>query len=129
MLFLIFCYVEIFDAGRQTFTQTDLPGIYSISDSIHNPQSFAVNLPASESRTDPMPIEDLERKGISLKAPPGVAPVGGERAVQRGSFGEMESQQKLWRWVLIVTLVMLLAEVWLGGWLTRSSPASQEEQT
>ena len=133
------------DAGRQTFTQTDLPGLYSVSDlesrvadstrgtnpqsAIRNPQFFAVNLPAAESRTDPMPIEELERRGISLKSVPGIAPASGEREMQRSSFGEMESQQKLWRWIFVAILVMLLAEVWLGGWLTRPSPASREEQT
>ena len=43
------------------------------------------------------------------------------------SFIEMESQQKLWRWVLVATLILLLIETWLGGWLTRSSPAAERE--
>jgi hypothetical protein len=116
------------DAGRQTFTQTDLPGIYTVTSSGRN-QLFAINLPAGESRTDPLSIEDLERKGISLKSASAIAPDGGERRVQRSSFGEMESRQKLWRWIFTATLVMLLAEVWLGGWLTRPSPASREERT
>ncbi len=115
------------DGGQRTFTQTDLPGIYTVTSSGRD-QLFAINLPAGESRTDPMPIEELERQGISLKSTSGVAPVGSEREVQR-SFGEMESQQKLWRWVFVAILVMLLAEAWLGGWLTRPGPASQEEQT
>ena len=42
-------------------------------------------------------------------------------------FREMESQQKLWRWVLVATLMLLLIETWLGGWLTRSSPAAERE--
>ena len=124
------------DANQRTFTQTDLPGIYSILDrsvnpqsAIRNPQLFAVNLSASESRTDPLPVEDIEKKGVSLKATTDAATTSGERQVQRSSFGEMESQQKLWRWIFIATFVMLLAEVWLGGWLTRPSPASKEEQT
>ncbi len=118
------------DATQRAFTQTDLPGVYTISDSTRstNPQSFAVNLPASESRTDPLPVEDIERKGISLKSPTDIVTAGGERQVEHSSFGEMESQQKLWRWVFVATLVMLLAEAWLGGWLTRPGPASQEEQ-
>ena len=132
------------DAGQRTFTQTDLPGIYSISDlglriadstGGANPQFFAVNLPAGESRTDPLPIEELERKGVSISdlgfriadSARDANPQSAIRNPQR--FAEMESQQKLWRWVLIATLLMLLAEVWLGGWLTRPSPASGEEQT
>jgi hypothetical protein len=116
------------DASQRTFTQTDLPGIYIVTSSGRN-QIFAINLPAGESRTDPLPIEDLERKGVSLKPASTVAVAAGEQQVQRSSFGEMESQQKLWRWIFIAALVMLLAEVWLGGWLTRPSPTSREEQT
>ncbi|MBN1507181.1 MAG: hypothetical protein JW955_10070, partial [Sedimentisphaerales bacterium] len=126
------------NVDQRAFAQTDLPGIYSISDSrlgiadstrSANPRSFAVNLPASESRTDALPVEEFERRGIPLKTTSAVAATQGERRVQRSSFAEMESQQKLWRWVLIATLVMLLAEVCLGGWLTRPGPASGEEQT
>jgi len=126
------------DKDQQTFTQTDLPGVYSISDfgfrisdsardtnpqsAIRNPQFFAVNLPAAESRTDPMPVEDLEKLGVSLKPTAAVASEAARRAARHNSFTEMESQQKLWRWVLVVTLIILLMETWLGGWLTRSSP-------
>jgi hypothetical protein len=115
-------------ADQRTFTQTDLPGIYTVTSSGRN-ELFAINLPPGESRTDPLPVEEIERKAVSLKVTTDVAAASGERQVQRSSFGEMESQQKLWRWIFIATLVMLLAEVWLGGWLTRPSPASREEQT
>jgi len=116
------------DADRQAFTQTDLPGIYAVTSSSPS-QLFAVNLPAAESRTDAMPIEEIERRGISLKSASGIVPAAGEREVQRHSLGEMESQQKLWRWVFVATLAILLVETWLGGWLMRPSPESQEEQT
>ena len=129
------------DGGRQTLTQTDLPGIYTVtapagsSDAGLRVSAFAVNMSAEESRTDPMPIEDLEKKGVRLKpasvyaAQPlaaGITP-GGEDPTP--GFHEMESQQKLWRWALAATLAMLLIETWLGGWLTRPGPESKEEQT
>jgi hypothetical protein len=126
------------DVGRdrQVFAQTDLPGIYSISDptgstnpqsATHNPQFFAVNLPAAESRTDPLPLEDLEKLGVTLK--PTVAAVSDATrlAARHNSFSEMESRQKLWRWVLAAMFLLLLIETWLGGWLTRSSPAAERE--
>jgi hypothetical protein len=121
---------------QQTFTQTDLPGIYSISDltlgdnpqsPIRNPQLFAVNLPAAESRTDPLPVEELEKLGVSLKPTAALVSDAAQRAARHSSFTEMESQQKLWRWVLVVTLMILLIETWLGGWLTRPSPAPERE--
>jgi len=116
------------DAGGQTFTQTNLPGIYTVTSSGRD-QLFAINLAAGESRTDPLPIEDIERKGISLKPASVIVPEAGEREVQHSSFGEMESRQKLWRWVLAAVLAMLLIETWLGGWLTRPGPEPKEEQT
>jgi hypothetical protein len=126
------------DKDQQTFTQTDLPGIYTISSfglpggivkaeglgdgAPHSSQFFAVNLPAAESRTDPLPVEELEKLGVSLKPTAAVVSDAAQRAAHRSSFTEMESQQKLWRWVLVATLTILLIETWLGGWLTRPSP-------
>jgi hypothetical protein len=79
--------------------------------------SFAINLPAAESRTDPMPVEELEKLGVSLQPPVAVVSEVAQRAARHHSFSEMESRQKLWRWVLGVTLIVLLIETWLGGWL------------
>ncbi len=121
---------------QQIFAQTDLPGIYSISDptgsanpqsAIRNPQSFAVNLPAAESRTEPMPIEDLEKLGVSLKPTTAAVSDATRLAARHNSFSEMESQQKVWRWVLAVMFLLLLIETWLGGWLTRAGPAAERE--
>jgi len=33
---------------------------------------------------------------------------------------ELEARQKLWRWLIIAALGVLLVETWLAGWLTRS---------
>jgi hypothetical protein len=121
---------------QQVFTQTDLPGIYSISDStpsanpqsaIRNPQFFAVNLPAAESRTDPMPLEDLEKLGVSLKPATAVVSDATRLAARHNSFSEMESRQKLWRWVLVALFLLLLLETWLAGWLTRVGPSPERE--
>jgi hypothetical protein len=123
-------------AGRPTFTETDLPGIYAIADfgsriadssRDTSSQSFAVNLPAAESRTEPMPVEELEKLGVALNPASGSAPEPVIRAAQSGNFADMESEQKLWRWVLAATLIMLLIEIWLGGRLARLSPAPEKE--
>jgi hypothetical protein len=105
------------DAAQQTFTQTDLPGIYRVTSSAGT-HRFAVNLSARECLTTPMPIEHLENLGISLKWPSHVAGEGIRQTTQRAGPAETESQQKLWRWVIVGTLVLLLIEIWLGGWLT-----------
>ncbi len=117
------------DAGQHTFTQTDSPGIYSILDSAHdaNPQSFAVNVPVAESRTDPIAVENLEGLGVSLEPASDVYQAGLESITHRRSLREMESGQKLWRWVLAAVLGVLLIETWLGGRIARSRSALEGE--
>lgn len=119
------------DKNQQTFTQTDLPGVYSIEGSAPaaDPRFFAVNLPVAESRTDPLPVEDLEKLGVTLKPMTAAVSEAAQRVARHNSFTEMESHQKLWRWVLVATLALLLMEIWLGGRLTRPSPATEREPT
>jgi hypothetical protein len=137
------------DAEQQSFTQTDLPGIYTVeslqplsggdtqtlppvrsdtTDAINTGRLFAVNLLPKESRTAPMPIEDLEQLGVSLEGSSGVAVEQPEWIRRHSSLVEMEDEQKIWRWVLIAALVVLLIEIWLAGQLTRTATLSQGEQ-
>ena len=115
------------DAGVDTFIQTDLPGIYGV-ESAGETTWFAVNVAVSESRTDPMPFENLERLGLSMKTP-GPAAIGqvAKTTIHRGLV-ETESRQKLWRWVLVAASVVLLMEIWLAGRLTRPATESQGAQ-
>jgi hypothetical protein len=41
---------------------------------------------------------------------------------------ELERQQKLWRWLTLAALVLLIAETWVAGWLT-SRAVSRTEVT
>ncbi len=137
------------DAGQQVFTQTDLPGIYTIESPTGNPPSrsdiaasaesaklFAVNLPAKECRTAAMPIEDLERFGVlfkqtsanSVEPSSSVALERTSQARRHSSFAELEYEQKVWRWVFIALLAVSLIEIWLAGWLTRPPSNLQGEQ-
>jgi len=105
-----------------------MPGIYGI-ESLGGIRQFAVNVPVSESRTDPMEIEELEKLGLSLKPPsPVVTGQLAKAAIHRG-MAETEGKQKLWRWVLVAALVALLLETWLAGWLTRPASESRGEPT
>jgi hypothetical protein len=38
---------------------------------------------------------------------------------------ELENRQKLWRWLLIIALVVLVTETWLAGWLGRRPAATE----
>lgn len=115
------------DLAGQAFTQTDLPGVYTI-ESPTGARAFAVNLFGAESRTEPMAVEEIERLGIALEPVSDVVPQTAGEATRHGSFAEMESEQELWRWVLAAALAMLLIEIWLGGWLIRPSAGSAGEQ-
>ncbi len=52
--------------GETNFSQTDAPGIYTVT-SAQPPVRFAVNLDAAESRTAPLPMDELERLDVPLK--------------------------------------------------------------
>ncbi len=121
--------VMTLEAGQPTFAQTDMPGVYRI-ESPAGDMSFAVNIAPQESRTDPMPIEDLENLGVAQSAAAGPAFGNGVTASETKrtiDFAKMEDQQKLWRWVLVLVLAALLVETWLAGWLTRARPESDKQ--
>ena len=105
------------ELARDAAFTPDQPGIYTIA-SAQPPRRFAVNLSAEESRTAPMPVEELERLGLSLKrAEPNV---GKQAEAKRHLLNtELENRQKLWRWLVVAALAVLLVETWLAGWLTR----------
>jgi len=111
-------------AKSERFPQTDQPGIYTIMPS-QPPLRFAVNLDPAESKTAPMPVEELERLGVPLKQQSLENAKQAERKRQHLLATELENRQKLWRWLILAALAVLLAETWIAGRLTRqmSAPA------
>jgi len=105
--------------GAASFEGDLQPGIYFLKS---GPRSFRVgaNVPASESRTEPLPADELERYGApGPKNPSDEARNIGHAALLRGE--EAESRQKLWRWLLAAAFAVLLAESALAGWTERGS--------
>jgi hypothetical protein len=79
-----------------------------------------VNVAASESRTEPLAPDELERYGApGPKSPPDAARAAQHEALLRSE--EAEGRQKLWRWILGATLAVLLIESALAGWTARRS--------
>ena len=39
---------------------------------------------------------------------------------------ELERQQKLWRWLTLAALMLVLGETWVAGWLTRRATVKTE---
>jgi hypothetical protein len=108
------------DASRFTATE---PGIYFVARSSPidgPPLRFAVNLDPHESETSPLPVEELEQLGVRLTSGEKSRHVEAEHARRRQMLAvELESRQKLWRWIIIGSLAVLFVETWLAGWLTR----------
>ena len=115
------------EAGKDVFDQTDQPGFYSV-ESTEGKELFAVNVPIQECRTAPLPVEDIERFGVTFTEVTEKEAEQLQKVKAHQSFVEMEYQQKLWRWLFIALFVLLLAEIWLGGWLTRPSVLTQGEE-
>jgi len=99
------------------FSDTQAPGVYRLDAGVE-PARFAVNLDPAESRTTPLPADELERLGVPMARPAADPPQVAARAARLRDT-ELESRQKLWRWVILATLVMLIVETWLAGWTAR----------
>jgi hypothetical protein len=105
-------------AGETNFTQTAVPGIYTVT-SARGAKKFVVNLDPAESRTAALPFDELERLGVPTSHALGSDAQLLAKQV-RLQNAEIENRQKLWRWVIIGTLLVLLLETWLAGRTSRA---------
>ncbi|MDP6447704.1 MAG: VWA domain-containing protein, partial [Pirellulaceae bacterium] len=99
-------------ASETFFEQTDSPGVYQfIGSELSLP--FAVNIAGSESRTEPLDSERLEQLGAKL----GESPTYQEQVDRKRQLRdlELERRQSYWRWFLVIAVVLLILETWLGG--------------
>ena len=98
--------------GTAQFTGTDQPGVYRAQAGTEEMQ-FAVNLAAAESDTAPLDIEQLEQ----LQVPLGTQLTRSERLAQmrQQRDTELESSQKVWRWLIVGVLGVLIFETWWAG--------------
>ncbi len=100
------------DAGHSAFSETDLPGIYRAKVGSTETR-FAVNLSPAESHTAPLNLEQLEQRGVRFGADlTRVERIDRERQ-QRDT--ELESRQKVWRWLIVIALATLILETWWAG--------------
>ena len=105
-------------AAGAAFDQTDLPGIYTAR-LVNGRRQYAVNLPLDESRTAPMSVDELSRLGVPMQtALPATAAEAG-RTQPRLASVDLENRQKVWRWLIVGALAVILGEIALSGWVTR----------
>lgn len=83
------------------------PGLYWLTEDDIRRQ-IAVTLPASESQLDLIDLDRFEQYGVVT----GKSNSANERheAARLSQVHELESHQKLWRWLLVGALVLMLAE-------------------
>lgn len=100
------------DADVSTFTETDRPGIYRTK--VGSTESgFAVNLSPSESLTTPLDLEQLEQRGVRIRTE--LTRTQRIDRVRQQRDTELESRQKVWRWLIVVALGLLVLETWWAG--------------
>jgi len=102
------------------FSDTDQPGIYTVSPGT---QRFVVNLSPDESRLAPFSTERLLALGVPLRTAH-ETPAETARREGRAQATELENQQKLWRWLIVGALAVLLLETLFAGKLSRTVSGS-----
>lgn len=107
---------EVADVDVTTpYAATTMPGLYSLRVQ-DMAETLAVNLAADESRTAVLPMEQLEALGVRTRQ--AETPEETRRAKERErqlQIEELEQTQKLWRWGILLAIVLLLAETWISG--------------
>lgn len=103
-------------ANSASFADTDEPGIYRAGTGADELR-FAVNLDAAESNTAPLDLEQLEQLGVRM----GTDLTRAERLdrIRQQRDTELESRQKMWRWLIVGALGALLFETFWAGRATR----------
>ncbi|HYG36582.1 MAG TPA: BatA domain-containing protein [Clostridia bacterium] len=100
-------------SNQASFSQTLTPGVYQLT-SGQAAQRFVVNLDAAEGRTQPMSIEELERFGAPISYQASSPNTEAEKKT-RLQNADLESRQKLWRWLILGAIAVLLIETWMAG--------------
>lgn len=105
-------------SGVDRFDKTDAPGVYRVFASGRE-RRFAVNLAADESRTAPLPVDQLESRGVLLTG----AEIERKAAEHKRQLldMELEGRQQGWRWLLAAALAALLAETVVAGRAARAA--------
>ena len=93
-------------AAGGKYSATDQPGIY-----VANPgeMRFVVNLDPEESRTSPLAPDRLAALALPMADKPAAAAVSREAGVHALAT-EAEQKQKLWRWLVLASVIILLVE-------------------
>ena len=111
------------DTARQTFSA---PGIFSYAstkDTALPELKVAVNIDPSESQIAPMPEDRISALGVEI----GTHDTSEEEFERQRQLLdiELENRQKLWKWLVLGAIGLIIAESWLAGKTDRTN-RSQE---
>ena len=122
---------EVVDAGQTRFVGADQPGIYRLvsinpsgqdgsivssdpdSSSTTTELLFAANVDRAESETSAIPVSQIEMFEVQV----------GEQVAATSELAQMremrdrdiEDRQKIWKWLILAAIVLLIIETWLAG--------------
>jgi len=111
-------------AEAVAFGGTDEPGLYQATVG-ESTRLIPVTLEPAESRTAPLTVDDLEKLGVPLAQAADRAQAAAARAALPAA-AVAESRQKLWRWILLAALGVLLLETVLAGRAARRATTPAE---
>ncbi len=100
--------------GKITFDQ---PGLYSVRGAKWS-QQLAVQLPISESRLTPMDASVLQQFGLATEKLQTDQEIADR--LRQMKIEELEQQQKIWKWILVAGLAILLVETFVAGWAAKN---------
>lgn len=100
--------------GKITFEK---PGLYSVRGSKWS-QQLAVQLPISESRLTPMDSSVLQQFGLATEKLQTDQEIADR--LRQMKIEELEQQQKIWKWILVTGLAILLVETFVAGWAAKN---------
>jgi hypothetical protein len=104
--------IQSIPADQNEYAGGKTPGIYELGLSGES-QRFAVNLADAESDTAPLNLEQLEQFGVKLASDRSRSERVDRMRQQRDT--ELEGRQKVWRWLLVGCLGVVILETWWAG--------------
>ena len=110
-------------AGTTTFNAKQ-PGLYTLEES--QSVSFAVNVSPRESKTSLLPMERLDALNLPFSAKNKQTAKITQNREQTLIDEQTEKRQKIWRWLIVIAILLVLLETWLGGWLWRKPTRNPE---
>ncbi len=109
----------------QRITATDQPGVYRVQVG-EEMLRMAVNLPAGESETMPLPAAELEKRGVRLWQSQTVSVEKQEEQKRQMRMTELENRHKIWRWLIVAAIAVLMLETFVAGRFARPAGGGNE---